>query len=135
MKTREEVEALKSQWLLDPYWDIEDTPNFGEYAVELAGFAVEHRGKWREAREKAEALAYLNTPASEMTLRDMFAAHALLAYLATDSANIIAADCYRVADAMMKARKNLPAAGVAESVEEARQTNGLQISRIFKQGY
>ncbi len=109
MKTIKEVEALKAQWLKDPSWDIENTDGFEEYAVELAGFTIEHQAIWRAAREKAEAEAYRNTPASEATLRDMFAAAVVpeLARGFTDRyAEIIAERAYKIADAMMKARKS-----------------------------
>ncbi len=108
MKTREEVEALKANWLMDPCYDIETTGGFEEYAVELAGFAEEHRAIWRAAREKAEEDAYRNTPASEATLRDMFAAAAVpeLARGFCDRyAEVIAKEAYEIADAMMEARK------------------------------
>lgn len=110
MKTREEVEDLKRQWLRDPCWDIEDTPGFEEYAVELAGFAVEHRKIWRAAREKTEAEAYRNTPANEATLRDVFATAALTWLARTASfADVIAERAYKIADAMMAERKKMPA--------------------------
>ncbi len=108
MKTREEVEALKAQWLKDPSWDIENMDGFEEYAVELAAFAIEHQAIWRAAREKAEAEAYRNTPASEATLRDMFAA-AVVPTLASGFvdryAKTIATEAYEIADAMMAARR------------------------------
>lgn len=114
MKTREEVEYLKNEWLKDACWDIEDTDGFEEYAVELARFAEEHRAIWRAAREKVEAQAYRNTPASEATLRDMFAAQGLtamghvLAFYGTEAETLanMAATAYRAADAMMEARKS-----------------------------
>ena len=110
MKTREEVEALKANWLGDPCYDIEDAPGFEDYGVELAGFAVEYRRIWEEARKKREARAYRDTPASETTLRDIFAAHALTAIVAGadyedltyQAAAVIA---YSQADAMMEARR------------------------------
>ena len=42
-KTREEVEALKANWLQDPCWDIEKTEGFEEYASELLSFRM-----WQE---------------------------------------------------------------------------------------
>jgi hypothetical protein len=41
MKTREQVEALKKQWLTDGAWDIENTPGFEEYREELLAFRRE----------------------------------------------------------------------------------------------
>ncbi len=118
MKTREEVEALKTQWLHDPCFDLEDAEGFEEYVVELAGFAVEHRKLWKAAREKAKEEAYRDTPASAATLRDMFACYALMGELAQPAENGdgwisteaagLATYCYRYADAMMAARKVKP---------------------------
>ncbi len=109
MRTREEVEALKTQWLKDATWDIETTGGFGEYAVELAAFAIEHQAIWRAAREKAEAEAYRNTPASEATLRDMFAVAALdglvRRYSGVSTDHDLARFAYETADAMMAARR------------------------------
>jgi len=113
MKTREEVEDLKNNWLADPCYDIEDTSGFEEYAVELAGFAVEHRELWAASRKKVEDAAYHNTPASEATLRDMFAAYALnamghtLAFYANEPATLaqVAKTAFEAADAMMAARR------------------------------
>jgi len=38
MKTREEVEKLKHNWLRDPCWDIYDTEGFEEYKEELTAY-------------------------------------------------------------------------------------------------
>jgi len=40
-KTRSEIEELKSGWLLDPIWDIEDTEGFEAYHDELLDFRLE----------------------------------------------------------------------------------------------
>jgi hypothetical protein len=113
MKTRDEVEALKANWLRDPCYNIEDIEGYEEYGVELAAFAVEHQAIWRAAREKVEREAYRNTPASEATLRDVFAMHALTGMGYTlalfgqemDTLAKVAATAYRAADAMMEARR------------------------------
>jgi hypothetical protein len=113
MKTRVEVEALKANWLGDPCYDIETTPGFEEYAVELAGFSVEHRAIWEASRKKIEAENYRKTPASDATLRDAFATHALigmgytLAFFGMEPETIakVARTAYLTADAMMEARK------------------------------
>lgn len=46
MKTREDVEFLKSNWISDPCWDIEDTPDFEEYSNELLKFRMMMESKW-----------------------------------------------------------------------------------------
>ena len=113
MKTREEVEALKANWLGDPCYDIEDAPGFEDYGVELAGFAVEHRKLWEEARKKCEARAYYDTLANETTLRDWFAVHAMEGIISNiksrdsfiEHLKETGEDSYRLADAMMEARR------------------------------
>jgi hypothetical protein len=113
MKTREEVEALKVNWLNDPCWNLEDTGGFEEYAVELGAFAIEHEAEWKAARDKREARAYYDTPASETTLRDWFAVHAMEGIISNIKSrdNFIGhlketgEDAYRMADAMMEARR------------------------------
>lgn len=39
-KTREEVEHLKSNWLEDGSWDIENTPGYEEYKAELLNYRL-----------------------------------------------------------------------------------------------
>ncbi len=41
MKTRNEVERLKTEWLRDPYWAIEDTRGFEEHRVELLAYRLD----------------------------------------------------------------------------------------------
>jgi hypothetical protein len=56
MKSREEVEKLKSDWKSDPCWDIEDTEGFEEYHDELAGFSDVCNREWKQkAKEKQES--------------------------------------------------------------------------------
>ena len=40
MKTRHDIEVLKSGWLRDPCWDVETTPGFEAHAVELHAFRL-----------------------------------------------------------------------------------------------
>jgi len=113
MKTREEVEALKAQWLKDPCWRLEDAIGFEEYGVELCAFAYEREAEWKAARGKHEAAVYRNTPASETTLRDWFAVHAMEGIISnvgrreslTEHLRDIGEDAYLMADAMMEARR------------------------------
>lgn len=44
-KTRDEIEALKANWLGDPCWDIEDTEGFEAHRNELAEFHNEQNIK------------------------------------------------------------------------------------------
>ncbi len=45
MKTREEVEQLKSEWAWDPCWDIENTEGFKEYYDELLAYRLETKAE------------------------------------------------------------------------------------------
>ena len=47
MKTREQVEALKKNWLNDPCWDIYETEEFEEYRDELLTFQTNMQREWR----------------------------------------------------------------------------------------
>ena len=49
MKTREEVEELKKQWLKDMTWDLSSSEGFEEYEPELAAF----EDATRESKYKA----------------------------------------------------------------------------------
>jgi polyhydroxyalkanoate synthesis regulator phasin len=50
MKTREEVEALKRNWLNDSCWDIYETEGFEEYREELKEFQANQEEKWKAQR-------------------------------------------------------------------------------------
>lgn len=59
-KTREDVEELKSQWVKDPHWDIEDTDDgFEEYRDELITFHKEQKAKWHTAWLEANTFSDL----------------------------------------------------------------------------
>jgi hypothetical protein len=40
-KSREQIEELKSQWLADPCWDIENTPGFDAWHHELLAYRLD----------------------------------------------------------------------------------------------
>lgn len=40
MKTRHDIERLKSGWLRDPCWDVETTPGFEAHTRELHAFRL-----------------------------------------------------------------------------------------------
>lgn len=46
MKSRKDVEKLKSQWKDDPCWDIEDTEGFEDYYDELIAYRQTQEKKW-----------------------------------------------------------------------------------------
>jgi len=55
MATREQIEQLKSSWVADPCWDIEDTECFEEHRDELAAFATEQKQRWEQGRNRRES--------------------------------------------------------------------------------
>lgn len=48
MKTREEVETLKKDWLDDPCYDLYDVEEFADYYDELYLFQLETEKAWLE---------------------------------------------------------------------------------------
>jgi len=46
MKTRQEVEDLKKQWMIDPIWDLEQTEGFEDYKIELEIFSLKQKLVW-----------------------------------------------------------------------------------------
>jgi len=52
MKTREELEQLKKEWLKDPCWDIYDTEGFEEYKDELKAYQKDIDDKYEAQRQK-----------------------------------------------------------------------------------
>ncbi len=53
MKNRDELEALKANWLKDPCWDIESTEGFEDHQEELLAFRKETEAKWKAAHESS----------------------------------------------------------------------------------
>jgi hypothetical protein len=70
MKTREEVEALKRNWLKDPIYDLATVEGFEEYHGELDKFQDEQEAKW-----KAEADKKLTNKASDLGVSKEEAKH------------------------------------------------------------
>lgn len=52
MKTREEVERLKTNWQADPIWDLETTKGFEEYREELLGYRRWMESVWEKLAKK-----------------------------------------------------------------------------------
>jgi len=52
MKTREEVEALKRNWLKDPIYDLATVDGFEECHGELDKFQDEQEAKWKAEADK-----------------------------------------------------------------------------------
>jgi len=63
MKTREEVEDLKVQWLRDPIWDIENTEGFEDFKDELFEFQKAKSDEWAERAAKKRKRQFLNDSA------------------------------------------------------------------------
>lgn len=62
IRTQEEIDELKRQWLRDPVaWDIEDTEGFEAHREELHKFRIEQETKWeRQYHETVIAFAKNN---------------------------------------------------------------------------
>lgn len=60
-KTRNEVENLKRQWVVDPCWDLEDTEGFEEHKDELLEFRLKQEkkreDKWLKEQEDVDKKA------------------------------------------------------------------------------
>ena len=55
MKTKEQIEHLKQDWLNDPCWDISDTEGYEDHYNELKAFEDEQNAKWeQQAQERKE---------------------------------------------------------------------------------
>lgn len=50
MRSNEDIEKLKRNWLADPHWDLEDTKGFEEHRAELIAFSENHKLKWEAIR-------------------------------------------------------------------------------------
>jgi hypothetical protein len=51
MRTKEEVKALKLNWLDDPCYELEFTEGFEEHHEELLAFRLEIEARWKRDRE------------------------------------------------------------------------------------
>lgn len=62
MKTKQDIENLKRQWLNDPCWDIEDTEGFEDYKKELLEYrlSIETEKRIVEEKRKSRACALYN---------------------------------------------------------------------------
>jgi hypothetical protein len=56
VRTEEEIDALKANWLSDPCWDIEHTEGFEAHAAELRAFRLQLEAE-EEAEQKARIAA------------------------------------------------------------------------------
>lgn len=63
MKTRKEINELKTQWLEDPCWDIECTEGFEDHKEELKEFRLD-----TEALQEAEEIERLRAKARSLGL-------------------------------------------------------------------
>lgn len=48
-RTRAEIEALKTEWLSDPCWDLENSEGYEEHFEELRAFSEQY---WREVSNR-----------------------------------------------------------------------------------
>jgi len=54
MKSRKEVEKLKTDWYTDPCWDIEHSEGFEDYFGELEQYRITCEAYWQRIREQKE---------------------------------------------------------------------------------
>ncbi len=52
MRTREEIETLKADWLQDDCWDLEDTEGFEAHRAELMAFREVHQAERQRAEQR-----------------------------------------------------------------------------------
>lgn len=55
MKTRQDVEELKRNWLNDPCWNLDysdNDPDWGDYADELRNFQITQESVWAMLENK-----------------------------------------------------------------------------------
>lgn len=50
--TTKDIDALKTNWLADPCWDIYDTPGFEEHRDELLAFQKHQELLWKVAEQR-----------------------------------------------------------------------------------
>lgn len=53
-RTPEEIEQLKTNWLADPCWDIEDEEGFEAHREELLAFHKEQSAKWEAKKQERD---------------------------------------------------------------------------------
>lgn len=52
IKNKQELDALKNNWLVDPCWDIEQTEGFSDHYNELLNFRLDREKRWENDRQK-----------------------------------------------------------------------------------
>lgn len=55
LRTREEIEDLKREWMMDSIWDIENTEGFEAHHDELLAFSLEMCKYWNQKRAERKA--------------------------------------------------------------------------------
>lgn len=113
MKTREEVEHLKANWIADPCYDLEETEGFEEYREELYDFAQKQKIKWEEDLRIMHKIELKNSKVqciddpryNGLTKRELFAAMAMQGMLANglhrNAAHVNAIYAVQHADALI----------------------------------
>ena len=71
MKTQDEVEALKANWINEPSWDIEETEGFEGHRAELVAFRQEWEAKSKASFE-ANVKERIKTLQNEIGLSDLY---------------------------------------------------------------
>lgn len=106
MKTQEEIQELKDQWVMDPCWDIEQTEGFGDHFEELKAY----RCRFFEdpAFSTPESFCSDGSVSQPMqpglSKREYFAAAAMQGFLASgaDNTEWVARNSVLMADAVIQ---------------------------------
>ena len=69
MRTREDVQLLKQQWLRDPCWDLTDTTGFEEHREELDHFQTQVKLDNQKAQVEKERSGNGSKPAFPLAVQ------------------------------------------------------------------
>lgn len=70
MKSLQDLEDLKTNWLNDPCWDIYNTEGFEQYAEQLRQFQADQEAEWIAKHELAEAK--IDATAEDLGLKGLY---------------------------------------------------------------
>jgi len=122
MKTIEEVQELKDQWVMDPCWDIEHSEGFEAHKEELLAFRLEQEAIFERSYAAGARRRFFESPAFSipatmysddsienpmqpgLSVREYFAAAAMQGFLASgaDNSEWVARHSVNMADAVIQ---------------------------------
>jgi hypothetical protein len=143
MKTQEELQNLKEDWLKDPCWDIENSEGFEDHKNELLAFREQAQADWEEraqqklaARvEKIEKETGIRDPLNAMYLSTFIDIEQRLSRMANDTG-----EAFAVADiAIEQVRATLLMTAqikrVADVLEEITKGGSLNVDAVTSGKY